>query len=161
MKIKYKMTPKKNKINSNCEIVMCEKQDHSNWMKELCQNIRDHRPITDLSIPGSHDSITYSLKKYDSGWLWFSPNFLISFRSGSAGPDQPQWIRRLTRLFPGISSHILYRWSVTQSLSVTQQLDRGIRLGFHNDLPLTNVIFKVFWPPPSCNKTSSWLNSRV
>ena len=64
------MTPKKNKINSNCEIVMCEKQDHSNWMKELCQNIRDHRPITDLSIPGSHDSITYSLKKYDSGSGW-------------------------------------------------------------------------------------------
>lgn len=48
-------------------------------------------------------------------------------RSGCAGPDQPRWIRRLTRLFPGLSAHILYRWSVTQALNVTQQLNRGVR----------------------------------
>ncbi len=38
-------------------------QDNSNWMKSLSSSICDTRPITDISIPGSHDSITYSLKK--------------------------------------------------------------------------------------------------
>ena len=39
------------------------KQDNSEWMKNLPSIICDTRHITDLSIPGSHDSITYSLNK--------------------------------------------------------------------------------------------------
>jgi len=67
-------------------------------------------PIIKLSIPGSHDSFTYSLE-----------------RSGTAGPDQPKIIRKLTKMFPSISCWILYRWSVTQGMSLKVQLESGIR----------------------------------
>ena len=84
--------------------------DNSNWMGSLPENVKNNVPLGSLSIPGSHDSLTYSLVK-----------------TGSAGPDQPSWIQKLTKMFPKISSHILYRWSVTQELDVIQQLDLGIR----------------------------------
>ena len=45
------------------------KQDNSDWMKNLSSIIRDTKPITDISIPGSHDSITYSLKKYGPAYV--------------------------------------------------------------------------------------------
>ena len=67
-------------------------------------------PLCSLSIPGSHDSFTYSLE-----------------RSGTAGPDQPEFIRKLTKKFPRISCWILYKWSVTQGRSVMAQLESGIR----------------------------------
>ena len=40
-------------------------QDNSDWMKNLPSIICDTRHITDISIPGSHDSITYSLNKQE------------------------------------------------------------------------------------------------
>ena len=79
-------------------------------MGTLPENIKNEVPLGCLSLPGSHDSLTYSL-----------------VRTGSAGPDQPQWIQKLTKMFPRISAHILYRWSVTQELDIIQQLDLGIR----------------------------------
>jgi len=79
------------------------------WMDDLPDAVRD-APLCRLSIPGSHDSFTYSLEK-----------------SGTAGPDQPPFIRTLTKLFPKISRWILYRWSVTQKRSFTEQLKSGIR----------------------------------
>ena len=48
-------------------------------------------------------------------------------RTGKAGPDQPVWLRRLTRLVPGLFSHILYRWSITQDQDIATQLRAGIR----------------------------------
>jgi len=80
-----------------------------NWMRDLPDHVKK-APLCSLSIPGSHESFTYSLQ-----------------RSGTAGPDQPECIRRLTRRFPRISSRILYNWSVTQGKTATDQLERGIR----------------------------------
>ena len=55
----------------------------SSWMTDLPGEVKQVKRLCDLSIPGSHDSFTFSLK-----------------RSGAAGPDQPKWIQKLTRLFP-------------------------------------------------------------
>ena len=55
-----------------------------------------------------------------------SPSLFHS-RTGKAGPDQPAWLRRLTRVLPGLFSHILYRWSITQDQGILSQLQAGIR----------------------------------
>merc|ERR1711970_596616 len=80
-----------------------------NWMGDLPDHVKK-APLCTLSIPGSHESFTYGLQ-----------------RSGTAGPDQPECIRKLTRRFPRVSSWLLYKWSVTQEKTVTDQLERGIR----------------------------------
>ena len=79
------------------------------WMGDLPDHVKT-APLCTLSIPGSHDSFTYSLE-----------------RSGTAGPDQPEGIRKLTRIFPRISCWILYKWSVTQARGVSGQLECGVR----------------------------------
>ena len=82
---------------------------NSCWMGDLPDHVKT-APLCSLSIPGSHDSFTYSLE-----------------RSGTAGPDQPECIRKLTKKFPGISCWLLYKWSVTQGRSLVDQLESGIR----------------------------------
>merc|ERR1712096_325442 len=79
------------------------------WIGGLPDHVKQ-APLCCLSIPGSHDSFTYSLT-----------------RSGTAGPDQPQCIRKLTKKFPRVSCWMLYNWSVTQGMSLTDQLERGVR----------------------------------
>ena len=79
------------------------------WMGDLPSRIKAS-PLCSVSIPGSHDSFTYSLEQ-----------------RGGAGPDQPPCIRALTRRFPTISSWLLYRWSVTQRRTVSEQLEAGVR----------------------------------
>jgi len=83
--------------------------DYSDWMGQLPDETRC-LPVCRLSIPGSHDSFTYSL-----------------VRSGAAGPDQPSCVRWLTRKFPSISSKIIYRWGRTQWADLAVQLRGGVR----------------------------------
>ena len=80
-----------------------------NWMGDLPDHVKT-APLCSLSIPGSHNSFTYSLE-----------------RSGTGGPDQPEWIRKVTKTFPGGSARILYKWSVTQGRNLREQLESGIR----------------------------------
>jgi len=79
------------------------------WMTNLPEAVRS-LPISRLSIPGSHNSFTYSLTK-----------------SGKAGPDQPECIRKISALFPSIASRILIRWGICQHKLVTYQLENGVR----------------------------------
>jgi len=77
------------------------------------ENLPDHAknaPLCSISIPGSHDSFTYTLE-----------------RSGTAGSDQPEFLRKITKKFPGTSSKILFKWSVTQVKTLMGQLESGIR----------------------------------
>jgi len=83
--------------------------DLSNWMGDLPEKAKA-KPLSQLCLPGSHDSLTYSLE-----------------RGSGAGPDQPPCIRALTRCFPNISSRILMRWSRTQGANLSHQLHGGIR----------------------------------
>ena len=109
------------------EKVAVEGRDYRNWMGELSSEAAS-RPLADLSLPGSHDSLTYSLH-----------------RGGGAGPDQPSCIRSghtwnkskrknlnksrraVTRCFPRLSSHVLMRWSRTQGADLLNQLRGGVR----------------------------------
>lgn len=86
-----------------------EGRDYSDWMGELPREAAA-LPLALLSLPGSHDSLTFSLR-----------------RGGGAGPDQPPCIRALTRCFPRLSSHILMRWSRTQEAALLHQLRGGVR----------------------------------
>ena len=52
-----------------------EGRDYSDWMGELPREAAA-LPLALLSLPGSHDSLTFSLR-----------------RGGGAGPDQPPCIR--------------------------------------------------------------------
>jgi len=84
-------------------------KDLSNWMRDLPGEAKE-KPLSQLCLPGSHDSFTYSLE-----------------RGSGAGPDQPPCIRKLTRCFPNISSRIFMRWSRTQEANLTKQLKGGLR----------------------------------
>nr|XP_022300676.1 PI-PLC X domain-containing protein 3-like [Crassostrea virginica] len=67
-------------------------------------------PINKLAIPGSHNSITYSL----------DPDSQVT-------PDQPWMVQNLAYMFGVIVRYIIYYWSVTQHLTAEQQLNAGIR----------------------------------
>ena len=76
--------------------------DVSPWMEKL----PNKKKLKDLVIPGSHDSGTFSLDK----------NMEI-------GPDEPNLIRKFGKLV----KPVVYNWSVTQSMTIYQQLSSGIR----------------------------------
>jgi len=59
---------------------------------------------------GTHNSFSYTI----------SP-------SSDVGPDEPQAIQDLIKMFGTAGKDIMYRWSATQNLNVTQQLEHGIR----------------------------------
>lgn len=79
--------------------------DLENWMSRLPECLLNY-PLIYLAIPGSHDSMTYS----------------ITHKSKIA-PDAEPAIRRIHRILPCIVS----RWAKTQQLDPTDQLKAGIR----------------------------------
>ncbi|XP_069101291.1 PI-PLC X domain-containing protein 3-like [Argopecten irradians] len=81
----------------------------TDWMSHLPESCVQ-TPLNQLAIPGSHNTFSYSI----------SP-------SGDVGPDQPQWIQDLTRMFGTAGKDTLCRWALTQNLTVSQQLEHGIR----------------------------------
>jgi len=83
--------------------------DLANWMKELPSHLHEV-PITQLSIPGSHDSGSFYL---DS--------------SSSTAPGEAKVINNLARRFPRVTKRIVRNWSITQNLNIYEQLKRGIR----------------------------------
>eukprot|EP00072_Mus_musculus_P054744 XP_006535122.1 PREDICTED: PI-PLC X domain-containing protein 1 isoform X2 [Mus musculus] len=83
--------------------------DQADWMSQLCPQLWDV-PLHHLSIPGSHDTMTYCLNRKSrisraSSWL----------------------LHLLGRVVPFITGPVVMKWSVTQTLDVTQQLDAGVR----------------------------------
>ncbi|XP_070557628.1 PI-PLC X domain-containing protein 3-like [Ptychodera flava] len=84
-------------------------RDYSNWMANLSEKLCCE-PLKNIAIPGSHNSFTSSL----------------DVKSGVA-PGSPDTIRNLVHFFGNKAKEIVYKWSVNQSLTLTEQLDRGIR----------------------------------
>lgn len=77
-----------------------------NWMDELPENVRDYVPFIYLAIPGTHNSMTYGIK-----------------RSSKVAPDADDVIRKVYKVFP----IIVRRWSKNQRINITKQLYLGIR----------------------------------
>lgn len=84
---------------------------YENWMGNLSHEIAD-KPIHALAIPGSHDSFSYSIT-----------------RTSPVAPedDNLSFINKLPSCMQGIAKRIVYRWSYTQRINATQQLQRGVR----------------------------------
>ncbi|XP_066103134.1 PI-PLC X domain-containing protein 1-like isoform X3 [Saccopteryx bilineata] len=87
----------------------CTRNANADWMSALCPRLWDV-PLHHLSIPGSHDTMTYSLNKKSPISRTESP--LLQF---------------LAKALPCITRPVVLKWSVTQVLNVTEQLDAGVR----------------------------------
>lgn len=83
--------------------------DYSRWMENL-PNEKQLCPLKDLVIPGSHDSGTFFLDQ----------NMEI-------GPDESPTIQTMGSVFGRIAKSVVYSWSVTQSMTIYEQLLSGIR----------------------------------
>ncbi|XP_029053702.1 PI-PLC X domain-containing protein 2 [Osmia bicornis bicornis] len=92
---------KRKPINSNEEL--------ENWMTRLPTALRNV-PIIHLAIPGSHNTMTYTIMK-----------------DNDIGPDEPRYIRALGRYCSIVSKPIIFNWSITQHDNVKEQLNGGIR----------------------------------
>ncbi|XP_050458668.1 PI-PLC X domain-containing protein 3 [Cataglyphis hispanica] len=79
------------------------------WMTRLPAPLKDIS-IIHLAIPGSHDTMTYTIEKRND-----------------VGPDEPAFIRTLGRYCSFIAKPIILNWSITQRDDVKQQLNGGIR----------------------------------
>ncbi|PSN32955.1 hypothetical protein C0J52_27537, partial [Blattella germanica] len=84
-------------------------KDLENWMTNLPEKLRNIS-ITHLAIPGSHDSATYSIKRFSA-----------------VSPDAPPFVRHLSKVFGLLVKCIVYKWSITQHSSIEDQLQQGIR----------------------------------
>ena len=80
--------------------------DMSQWMKNLPEQATQE-PLNRLAIPGSHDSGAY----------WFNLTLPLS-------ADQPKVLRQLDR-FTSTVRRIVRRWSLTQDLTIGEQLLSG------------------------------------
>uniref|UniRef100_A0A1B6J506 Phosphatidylinositol-specific phospholipase C X domain-containing protein n=1 Tax=Homalodisca liturata TaxID=320908 RepID=A0A1B6J506_9HEMI len=81
----------------------------SSWMGSLDDRLKNV-PIINLAIPGSHDSMSYSITP-----------------SSSVAPDNERIVQILAKIFGKPSRRVIYRWCITQELTVLQQLHFGIR----------------------------------
>lgn len=90
----------------------------STWMQDLSYTLNDKK-LYEIAMPGSHDSGAYN------------------FSRKSPVADLPKWfgdLRKLVKYLPG--DGIVVKWSKTQSLSIAQQLEVGVRyfdLRIHQD----------------------------
>ncbi|GMS95945.1 hypothetical protein PENTCL1PPCAC_18120 [Pristionchus entomophagus] len=91
--------------------------DLSEWMTNLPLAVR-RKPITKIAIPGSHDSFAFSSSLSTS--LPVSNDSSPSLRRAGSIPGVRRFIKR---------------WAVTQNLSITEQLETGIR---YLDLRISN-----------------------
>ncbi|XP_026854653.1 PI-PLC X domain-containing protein 1 isoform X1 [Electrophorus electricus] len=82
-----------------------------NWMAHLPDALWDI-PLSNLSIPGSHNAITYCLDKNDH-----SPVDLT----------QPDMLKKLDKYMKPLIRPFVYKWAITQESSVREQLDCGVR----------------------------------
>jgi hypothetical protein len=76
------------------------------WMTNLDERIRHQIPIINLAIPGSHDSTSYAIT-----------------RKSKLAPDAEKFVKFV---FPYVP-FIVRRWAKTQKLTITEQLNNGIR----------------------------------
>ncbi|XP_017757785.1 PREDICTED: PI-PLC X domain-containing protein 3 isoform X1 [Eufriesea mexicana] len=84
-------------------------QELEYWMTRLPDALKN-LPIIHLAIPGSHNTMTYTIN-----------------RNNDVGPDEPRYIRALGRYCSFVSKPILFNWSITQHENIKNQLDGGIR----------------------------------
>ncbi|XP_066103136.1 PI-PLC X domain-containing protein 1-like isoform X5 [Saccopteryx bilineata] len=127
----------------------CTRNANADWMSALCPRLWDV-PLHHLSIPGSHDTMTYSLNKKSPISRTESP--LLQF---------------LAKALPCITRPVVLKWSVTQVLNVTEQLDAGVRYldlriahmleGSEKNLHFVHMMYTAVLVEDTLTEISEWL----
>ncbi|XP_053563719.1 PI-PLC X domain-containing protein 1 [Bombina bombina] len=86
-----------------------QKDQNKQWMSQLPEKLWDI-PLNNLSIPGSHDTMSYCLDK-----------------NSPVDPKSPAMLCVLEKFAPCVARSIILKWSTTQVLNVCEQLNAGIR----------------------------------
>ncbi|XP_039770108.1 PI-PLC X domain-containing protein 1 [Ornithorhynchus anatinus] len=125
------------------------RKKHENWMAELPPRLRTV-PLHHLSIPGSHDTMTYCLN-----------------RNSPVSKNESKLLRFLDRVAPCIARPVVLKWSVTQELNVTEQLDCGIRYldlriahvadGSEKNLHFVHMVYTTALVEDTLTEISEWL----
>ncbi|XP_055658028.1 PI-PLC X domain-containing protein 1 isoform X2 [Falco peregrinus] len=79
------------------------------WMSRLPEKLWDI-PLYNLALPGSHDTMTYCLDK-----------------TSDISGNESKLVKFLNKCMPCIVRPIIMKWSTTQVLTVTEQLEAGVR----------------------------------
>lgn len=88
----------------------CCSTENSDWMSQLPERARN-TSIYSLTIPGSHDSGSYSLEI-----------------AHGLSPDRPNFREKWWyKMFPKIALRITKEWSKTQDIDIFSQLQNGVR----------------------------------
>ncbi|XP_067401832.1 PI-PLC X domain-containing protein 1 [Emydura macquarii macquarii] len=98
------------------------------WMSQLPENLWDV-PLHNLSLPGSHDTMTYCLDK-----------------KSAISVNESKLLQWIDKCMPCLIHPIIMKWSKTQELNVLEQLDAGIRyldfrIAHKPDDPSMNLYF--------------------
>ncbi|KAF5920776.1 PI-PLC X domain-containing protein 1 isoform X1 [Diceros bicornis minor] len=124
---------------------------NADWMSALCPRLWDV-PVHHLSIPGSHDTMTYCLNKkspisHSQSWL----------------------LQLLGKLLPCVTQPMVLKWSVTQGLDITEQLDAGVRYldlriahmpkGPDKNLHFVHSVYTTALVEDTLTEISEWLES--
>lgn len=96
-------------VKEGRNVKLDEDDDFADWMTRLSPSCHDV-PLNALAIPGSHDCFSYHLNT-----------------KGELGPDCTGIIKDVVDIFGSAAKEIIVKWSVTQSLTLSQQLKMGIR----------------------------------
>uniref|UniRef100_A0A8C5YXN3 Phosphatidylinositol specific phospholipase C X domain containing 1 n=1 Tax=Marmota marmota marmota TaxID=9994 RepID=A0A8C5YXN3_MARMA len=122
---------------------------NADWMSALCPRLWDV-PLHHLSIPGSHDTMTYCLNK-----------------KSPVSHSESRLLQLLSKVVPCVTRPVVLRWSVTQALDVTQQLDAGVRYldlriahmleGSEKNLHFVHMVYTTALVEDTLTEISEWL----
>ncbi|KAK2858289.1 hypothetical protein Q7C36_006208 [Tachysurus vachellii] len=125
--------------------------NNEEWMKNLPEQLWDI-PLTSLTIPGSHDAMSYCLDIS-------SP--LLRSESDS--------FRLLDRVFYCFTRPIIFKWATTQLKNIVQQLQAGVRYfdlriahkqnDMSHDLYFTHAIYTQVTVLDTLNTVATWLSA--
>ncbi|XP_074671069.1 PI-PLC X domain-containing protein 1 isoform X1 [Strix aluco] len=84
-------------------------RENGQWMSRLPEKLWDI-PLYNLALPGSHDTMTYCLDE-----------------TSAVSGNESKLVKFLNKCIPCIVHPIIMKWSTTQELTVTEQLEAGVR----------------------------------
>uniref|UniRef100_A0A4X1TE16 Phosphatidylinositol-specific phospholipase C X domain-containing protein n=3 Tax=Sus scrofa TaxID=9823 RepID=A0A4X1TE16_PIG len=129
----------------------CPRDVNADWMSALCPRLWDV-PLHHLSIPGSHDTMTYCLNK-----------------KSPISHNESRLLQLLAKILPCVTLPVVLRWSITQVLDVTEQLDAGVRYldlriahmleGAQRNLHFVHMLYTTALVEDTLTEISGWLEN--
>uniref|UniRef100_A0A673VH00 Phosphatidylinositol specific phospholipase C X domain containing 1 n=1 Tax=Suricata suricatta TaxID=37032 RepID=A0A673VH00_SURSU len=124
---------------------------NADWMSALHPLLWDV-PLHHLSIPGSHDTMTYCLSK-----------------KSPISQNESRLLQLLGKVLPCVTRPMVLKWSTTQMLDVTEQLDAGVRYldlrvahmpeGSEKNLHFVHMVYTTALVEARMTTSRGWLSS--